>query len=319
MGDRRSSKRVRTWVWLIVLAAVVVVLTLLAMKKAHPDVPDAGETPGYDPSTSSFNEPVEDTDGEESTGDDEEDKADGAFSVAPAARVLSASDASVAYRAATGACPGAGATIEATVDGGGSWTAVNLVDYVAASGVQDLSAGSDGAAQVLAFSPEDCASPVMAATYSYGEEWMALEGGEAWWFAPGTATLNGPGAKTVTAPCEVARLAVSGGDLTVLCADSSLAFSQDEGDSWKQSESISGAQDVSVHGRTIYLAQTGASSCEGTAIQTYGPDLEVKATQCVEGVASPGETTISVSDGGAMWLWAGEDLVKSVDGGETWE
>lgn len=301
---------------LFVLALAVIFLSYTALSRSHPPVAAAGQTPGYDPSSSSLTEPEEPTEG----GEEPEEQEDPDFAVPALSRVLAASDGETAYRSVTGTCPEASAVVEMTTDGGANWGSSDLNAFSGASALQRFSPSRDGVVTAIARSSADCTTPVVLTSYSYGSDWMEETSEAVWWTdTEDSSLLHGPGNQPVSAPCPVARLSVSDAAVAALCVDGSIALTLDEGTTWRQTSARLGAQDISVYGQTLYLAQAGTASCSGTLVESLAPDLETVSESCLETVLAPANTAIAASEGGALWLWAGDQILRSTDGGLDWQ
>lgn len=303
----------------IVLGIVTLVLIFMALKTARADVPNKGETPGYQPvhSQQSGSESAE----REETPAESDSSASGAATVPALSRVLSMQDGNVVYRAVTGACPETVAVIENTHDGGASWSAVDLGAYGAVSSPARIISGNDGYLSVAAQNGDDCASIVVLQSYSYGSDWEFVPDGSAvtWHISPADpSVVNVPGVGGVQAPCEAARLSTSSlTSAAVLCSDTRMATTADSGANWSVSEPFLGAETITSAGEVFLLAQTGAADCEGTLVSQVSAGHSVLSSTCVP-IAAPGQTALAAAADGSAWLWAGEKLAKSTDSGVTW-
>lgn len=321
----RNGERVN-WVTiggLIALGLVTLILIFMALKTGRAAVPNAGETPGYQAgSTVQAQSPSTDEDTANTDKVADEDTATTGATVVPAlSRILSVQDANVAYRTVTGPCPETQAVIENTADGGRSWTAVDLTVYGAVSSPARILSGTDGFVTIAAQDGDDCASMRVMQSYSYGTEWDTVTEGSAitWHISPTDPTVvNVPGVGGVQVPCEAARLTTSSTtSASVLCVDTRVATTMDSGANWALSEAFPGAEGITASGESILLAQSGVSGCEGTLVSLLSAGHSVTSSSCVAG-AAPGQTAIAAATDGTAWLWVGDSLAKSADGGVTW-
>lgn len=308
---------------LVALGLVTLALIFLALKTGRAAVPNAGETPGYQPgSIVEVESPSTDKDTVDTEQVTDEDPGTSGAAVVPAlTRILSVQDANVGYRAVTGPCPETQAVIENTADGGGSWTSVDLSVYGAVSSPARILSGTDGYVTLAAQNGDDCASMRVMQSYSYGAEWDTVIDGSAitWHISPTDPTVvNVPGVGGVQAPCEAARLTTSSAtSASVLCVDTRVATTTDSGANWAVSQAFPGAESITSSGASLLLAQSGAAECEGTLVSLLSAGHSVSSFTCVPG-AAPGQTAIAAATDGTAWLWAGDTLAKSADGGVTW-
>lgn len=323
MRRREAEKRNWTQVGgLIVLTIVTIVLVLLVFKDARPDVPNAGQTPGY-VATPAEKALVEDAQSpqEAPTGEDSSPPEETA-TVSELSRVLGVQDGNVAYRAATGPCPQTAAVVEITQDGGGTWTPFDLGIYGSVRSLVRLIAGTDGFAYVATQDGTDCNTIQILQSYNYGTAWEIVPDGAAltWHINPSDATvLRGPQVGDVQAPCEVARIAsATATDVAVVCSDARLASSVDAGANWTLLGPFPGAESMASTGDGYLLASTGVADCAGTKVSKFTVDLLEESSTCVADVVAPGETAVAAGDG-AVWLWAGDTIRRSLDGGVSWK
>lgn len=303
----------------IVLGVVTLVLVFMALQTGRADVPNKGETPGYQPvhTEQSGSGPVE---GAEVPAEGESSES-GSTTVPALSRVLSMQDSNVVYRAITGPCPETVAVVENTHDGGASWSAVDLGNYGAVSSPARIISGSDGYLSIAAQNGDDCASMVVLQSYSHGSDWEFVPDGAAvtWHISPSdSSVINVPGVGGVQVPCEAARLSTSSPtSAAVLCSDTRMATTADSGANWSVSEPFMGAEAIASMGEVFLLAQTGDAGCDGTLVSQVSAGHSVLSSACVP-VVAPGQTAIAAAADGSAWLWAGEDLAKSADSGITW-
>lgn len=300
---------------LVVLAALVLALTFAAMQKARPHVPTAGETPGYD-SNNSFSD-LDNQQSGDAQPEEESDEQVAAYTVPGQARLLAVQTAELAYRAVTGPCPEAGAAVEVTWDGGATWEPSDLGALHSLAGMQNLRVFDDGEVYALGFNPDDCSEVTAASSWSQGSEWQPTEA-KSWWFPPQAATtLRGPAGQSVEPGCSAARVAASGDALAVLCTNGSLAASADAGATWAMSAPKLGSQETALVGGRIVLLSADTEACDGLQFQTMGLDLALEEDVCVPGLSGPFAFSAQSED--VMWVWAGEQMLKSTNGGQTWE
>ncbi len=298
------------------LVVAVVVLTVMAFARMNQVVPGAGQTPGY------VEQPREDA---QQSGvpveqaDQPKEEVLPEFSVRPAGRVLTATSADAAFRANVGTCPEA-AVMERTVDAGMSWMATDVGQ--SASSPQRIVSADGMYAALVALSAENCDQLLAAASFDGGNTWQgspeALE--QSWFIDPADTRIHTPVGATLEAPCPAVRLASSGvQNVALICVDGQVFGSEDGGNSWTGTEAMVGIDSLAATEGAYYAAQLGTGECQGTLVTRLAEDLQAAAETCVEQAeAIPGQTAISVSGDGAVWLWAGQATLRSLDGGATW-
>ncbi len=310
--DFSTKSRWLTTLGVSLLAVLTVVLVLAALRSTRPVVEAAGSTPGYVEAPQSATEP------EQEPEEDLEPQDQAPYQVPPLGRIIAASDDQTAYRAQSGPCPATPANLEVTRDGGATWNSVNAGESL--SGISRILARTDGYVLAVAQLNSNCDQTVVSQSYGFGDYWEIAEGGElSTWYvhAENTETVNAPDVGPVAAPCPVARLtSLSAGAALVLCEDGTLAVTGDSGMTWSRSEVFPGAQSITVSGETFLLAQTGLDSCDGTQVSRLANGVTIESSVCVP---ATGEAAIAGSSTDAVWLWAGDAVLRSPDGGITWQ
>lgn len=242
------------------------------------------------------------------------------FDVAPVTVTLAAFDENVAYRAVTGACPTALGVVEATGDGGATWVAAELPE---GSAPQSIVAASAAEALVVAALSGGC-EPATFGTFVQGEVWAESDELDDVWRIDGAEVIAPGGARWLPCPGTPRQVAAADAQsATVLCDDAVLSITADGGVNWLETERVSGAaaiamqRDDAASGVRILIAEQG--ECDGVEVATVATDgTPGEAGDCVTTDAADGASAIAVDSTGAMWLWSGEVVARSMDGGATW-
>ncbi|MGV8881633.1 MAG: hypothetical protein ACOH19_05730 [Rhodoglobus sp.] len=127
------------------------------------------------------------------------------------------------------------------------------------------------------------------------------------------------GGQQVASPCEpVTEVQQLGESVAAVCADGLSELSADSG-AWT-TLNVPGllASTPSDDGYT--LAVWGAESCPGVSIQEAIAPLSATAPTvlgCVGSEIAPSEVTLAQFEN-SVWLWSGDRLHVSSDGGATW-
>ncbi len=303
---------VRTAAGIVLLATLVVVLSFVALTQ-HRSVAAAGSTPRASaPPAEVARVPAE---------PQPPVPAPTPEPVAVPNRVIAAIDADSAVRAASIECP-APSTIEVTDDAGASW---EPFDAAGIATVQRITAESDTFIALVGLDVEECA-PAYARSFTGGVAWEAApdELSAAWFVDPADrAGLHAPGGPRA-APCGaiVQLAAVDEVSAAVLCADSSIHLTVDGGASWLPAASVPGASAIGAGVSGYQVAVVNRNGCVGAQLVALvraesGPTLGA-AGACLEATVGVGDAAVAVSEDATTWLWAGDRLARTEDGGGTW-
>lgn len=236
-------------------------------------------------------------------------------------RLLAAVDGDTAWRAATGPCPATPAAIELTTDGGATWKKSDASGPAKASALVRLTAQSAKQASAVALAADGC-SPEFIRTYVGGDNWAAYAGEatSAWYLDPrATGTVHSPNGD-VSAPCPAVGLAVGAPtQAALLCANHDVYRTSDSGATWGSPKQVSGAVAIGARDGGYVVAAVGSGSCGGVQVVSLDAGTgEAAALACV-GSTPPPAGGVAISGGtGAVWLWAGDAVARSTDGGTTW-
>lgn len=236
-------------------------------------------------------------------------------------RIIQPVDAESAWRTATVGC-GEAAVLDLSEDGGQSWTE-NDID--GANGVQLIAAYESNDTVGAVVSVDGCAQDYWL-SFSYGQWWAQSSGERPDAPAIEAASRTGVawGSESVAGPCtELAAVDASvGGAGAALCTDATLwvAPADDRG-AWQQA-----ASDIVALGHSAgdgHLAvQRRAPGCEaGLAVVAVGDAGGLTGLSCVTGLSASADENLPVAIGAsssAVWLWAGDQVAVSTDGGITW-
>lgn len=247
--------------------------------------------------------------------------ADAATVVAPA-RLLSAVDARTAWRSTRGACPaGEAPVLERTDDGGTTWRAVSI--GAEAPSALDRVQAQDGASLFVVGTGGDGCEPVFAQTFTGGEAFRSYPDRlAASWYATAVdpGTVHSP-AGTFPAPCAtVTSLAVTDDSrAAVLCSDGQLRATVDGAATWGAAVPAPGVTDLTAAAEGYLLAGLD-DDCDGVAVSSWSTTGGVLAdVGCASGAVPTDASQLAIAArGGSAWLWAGDDVLVSTDGGASW-
>jgi hypothetical protein len=318
MPDRRGTRslgRARTrptlvWVAVLVVALVAldIALVVLAFGRTAPANGPAGPIPTYSSS------PITRGSSTGSPSPTPTSQADPEGGSTPSSRYIAAVNGKEAWRASSGTCGVGTPVLEHTVDGGVNWKSVPLSDDVRS--LLNIKA-TEGHLSVLVGTGPTCAPSVRTSS----------DGGQSW--SPGSVGAAGAGVQaeqvvlssgTTGAPCTPARGAYQGQRTAVVICDSTIEWRS--GSAAWVNVPLAGVRAVIDAGDRYTIARVGAATCDGVQIASM-PAVSVTpaTTATVIGCAADAKATGAVAAdraGASLWLWSGDDVMVSLDGGATW-
>jgi hypothetical protein len=306
-GPRRRS-------WLIgagvaVLAIVALVLSVLALTQYRTPT-DAGNTPG--PSVT-LPAPVLTDQPPETQAPPEP------ITVVAPTRLIAAQDAGRVYRATVGACPEPRTAFEFSNDGGATWQAGNATGSTDSTMALTLSIGGPEFVQMVTLAAAGCA-PQYIRSFVSGIDWEVFNNdlGAAWFLNPGTPGVVHSPQGDLPTPCTAVALSGTGDRAAVLCDDSTVATTTDAAATWAAPVPVPGAAAIAVSPNGYRVAVLNAEGCLG------GQDLEVAdgvltpPGGSLSATAAPGEVAITTAADDSVYVWAGDTVARSADGGAGW-
>jgi len=231
-------------------------------------------------------------------------------------RILSASDEpALLLRAMSPGCGDGNGLVEVSFDDGANWQEALTTNSAGAS-LKQINA-NDSSLIRITFADDSC-QPQQARSFTGGLNWEPDESGESLWMLDGSsATRAWTPAGEVSLPCEAVSLVGAGQRAIALCNDSGVTVSEDGGSNWAAPVAVPAASAVGVAANGFIVASTAEPGCEGvrTRILTNGSLGEPGG--CVESGAAAEDVAIAASPS-ALYLWLGDQLVRSYDGGFAW-
>lgn len=240
----------------------------------------------------------------------------------PPTRVLAALDDQVAWRAATGTCPATPAGLEHTTDGGATWQTSDAGSLADASSVLRITVASSTEAAAITLAKQNCAVQYIR-TYIAGGNWAVYNDQLAgsWYLDPSSTTSVHSPQGTVAAPCaSIVGLAVrDASSAAVLCADHTLYRTSNAGAAWSTPLTVPGAVAVTASVNGYATTATGIEGCAGVSVAALDAGTGAATTSGCFTTLAPQPGAVAMASGGStLWLWAGDALVRSGDGGATW-
>jgi hypothetical protein len=309
----RDSSRRRLWIYLAVIAFVVVDVLLISWALGSRTPATSATTPGPIPF---FTAHASATPTPTATA---------ATVAVPPTRILSALDGTTAWRATTGECP-APATPEVTTNAGDTWSMTDATAEVQITALQSLTVVSDSLIQLVGLSADDCA-PQFARSFVAGEDYSLapILLVDQWYIDPADRAVVQTPSGSMDAPCDsvVALAFRTDTQAGVLCSDTRVFTTQNGGDTWGDSVTIRGAVNLAVTEMGYVIATVGLPECAGVQLIALSVDPPTATpTGCLP-VDEPAETMqgrVAVSEAaGTLWVWAGDSVMRSIDLGTSWQ
>lgn len=237
----------------------------------------------------------------------------------PSTRLLAISSSVRGWRATVGSCTGRGA-VQVTNDGGRTWLPVTSPRL---SPITRIDTARDGTVFAIGGARDTCRAQYKFSTTT-GRSWDTRDSELAGsWYR---TTRNPKGVRTPAGersrPCggDVRDLAVVDREhAAVLCSDGTVRLSQDSGRSWQR---VSAPDETVALARRSrgYVAATVTDSCDGLGLWIINGIGQPGAggTTCVPVTAVDPTDVAIASAGNTIWVWAGPEFRRSVDGGRNW-
>lgn len=230
-----------------------------------------------------------------------------------ASHLLSAVDGREAWRASSTSCDVSQVVLERTTDSGADWQSVELGGDVRT--IDALRATSDGVS-VLVGVGDECATEVRTSTDD-GATWTPGEPGA----AGAGITEQGLvlGDALVPSPCEDPSDAFRGTTTTLVACTDKLDWRSGAG-AWVDVP-VDGVRAIAVDGGEYTLARVGTATCDGVQIETMPASGVTAATGTTPIGCNDVPTDVPIAldrSGQDVWMWAGDRVDVSSDGGATW-
>lgn len=322
----KDSSRRRLWIYIAVAAFIIadIVLILWALGSTRSNA-DAAEPRSIAPVTEPAAVEPDETKPPIATPNPTPKPVDTEITPVSSSRILTALDATTAWRATTGACPQATASPELTTNGGATWKSTNATGPAKVTALQRIMVTSEKVASMIGLSQADCA-PQFVKTFIAGDNYASYpkELGSAWYVDPADrARLHSPSGDNA-APCDVV-VALATQDTksaAVLCDNGQGYTTTDAAGSWFGPAAVPGAIALAAIDSGYLAASAGRADCAGVQVLSLTNDLVATPIGCYPVVGPVGTLAGKVAlshASGTTWLWAGNSLVRSTDNGATWQ
>ena len=240
--------------------------------------------------------------------------------VVPTKRLLVATTAREAWRATVGDCMTPG-RVERSTNRGKSW-----IPTVQAGLAPIIRLGIDGKDNLYAVGGRgpNCTTRYIAYSRS-GDVVGQTDAPQGVWFLDPSNSdrVIGP-RNTKATPCKkqdvISLAALDDSRALLVCTEGSVVATSTAGRSWRRVGNLPGTMALTAAG-SRYLAAGSASACDGVVVKSVsveGDHLSPGQSRCVKGTkVSPGRVALGAG-GNAIWLWAGDKVSVSTNGGRSW-
>lgn len=237
------------------------------------------------------------------------------------ARRLVPIDGSLAWRVGTVACTGPLA-IESSSDGGATWTSWSTGEDV--WGVREIVGytGDSSMVGIIASVAGDC-HPEYRMSFTGGEFWGPYpeEQPDLAVIDPADPSVIEDAAGAVASPCgAVSEFAEGPAGVGLLCTSTDVRLAPPDFGSWT-TVTIEGAPvAITTSGDGYLVASRRDPACpDGLRLSSVGGDASVVPGMCLAAYADEtAPVTLATAPDGAIWLWVGDRVGVSEDGGSSW-
>ncbi|TFC82987.1 hypothetical protein E3T23_03410 [Cryobacterium cheniae] len=244
----------------------------------------------------------------------------------PPARFLSAVDDTTAWRVVTGECPATPATPELTTDSGATWESKSATGPTEVTAPQALKATSESIIEFVGLSATDCA-PEFVQTFVGGDTFKSYPEklGGAWFVNPADRAVVHSPAGDAAAPCPavIALAPRDANSAAVLCDEQTIFTTTNAAATWSSAVTVPGAVNLNMTQAGYIIVAVGLPECAGVqlvALPAESPTVTSAGCLLVDTPMEimPGNVAVSEASG-TLWLWAGNELKRSSDGGMAWQ
>ncbi|AZH84676.1 hypothetical protein EAO79_18555 [Plantibacter sp. PA-3-X8] len=239
-------------------------------------------------------------------------------------RFMAAGNATVLWRATQGTCE-VPAVVERSEDAGVTWAVIPTAQAFDLRVVYALTATSEDEVQLVGSAGSECAVGGFSSTDA-GDTWDSspeLLSTVAYQtpLAPDGSTAVVMAGQPVAAPCPVVEVLAADETRTVTACSAVLAEWDASNGSWTAIP-FAGIHAVELQPDQILFAARGVTGCTGLGVLRV-PGATLTATSAPEEVSCIADADLAApaaltSADGVSWLWVGETLFSSSDGGVSW-
>lgn len=294
-------------VLIVVLVVIDVTLVALAISRT---APESHGTPGPIPTfsgTPRASAPSAPTPTASATQD-----AETAGQTTSDRHLLSAVNSREAWRASGSTCGVGKPLLQHSTDAGATWRTVTVgADVRAVWGLRATTAGV-----TVTVAVGDGCSGVTRTSSDDGATWKSSTATTTAAITPDGVVLGG---STVGAPCPAPLDAFQGVRTSVVVCDGQMEWRTGNA-AWVDLP-LGGLRSITVNGNAYTLARIGTANCAGVQIETMsaiGVSSSSRTTPVGCNRVDTGGPVAIDQVGASVWMWSGDDVAVSADGGATW-
>ncbi len=242
----------------------------------------------------------------------------------PTERFIAAGSATVLWRATQGTCESP-TVIERSADAGVTWAALPTAETIDLRVIYALNATSEDEVQVVGATGPDCAV-VGFSSADAGDTWasspeLLSTGAYQTPVAPDGSTAVVLAGQPVAAPCPAVEALSANVTRTVAVCAAVLAEWNASNGSWTTIP-FAGIHAVETQPEQVLFAARGVPGCTGLGVLRVS-GAAMTATSATEGIGCIVDADLAApaalaSSDGVSWLWVGDTLFSSPDGGASW-
>ena len=310
---------------LALLTISAVVLSVLALQR-NQGVPDNTPTYTYTPDSEAAKPNQADPDSAPDIETDtdvkdhvEQPEPEEEVKVPAPTRFLSLGADGQILRGEYGTCPERPGWSEVSSNGGSDWQPTNA-DARGAVQILDARIASTDIQELIVLN--DSCEPVLLRSYIGGVSWAEMTGmvSDRWFFNPTNSDVISTAANQVESPCEIAQMVVSASRQTgaVLCGNSEIFRSTNQGETWSGPIRAEGAQAISTTDERLILATLDREDCQGIQVEELNGNTFRPIGACIASSKNPEELAIAHYQEEIV-IWADDAFHNSQDGGNSWQ
>ena len=218
------------------------------------------------------------------------------------------------FRAPTPACGAGDGLVQYSFDDGQSWQTASFTDVPGAA-VRHIDA-SDPEVIRVTFLDQNC-EVQGARSYTNGVGWEPDPTPLLEWTLQGDSASLVTNTGQVTVPCPVVSVSGAGNSGIVLCEDAHALITNDSGATWSDPVLFDAAYAVASSNDSAFVVAAGGNDCVGVTVATLSVDGPGEPGACAPIEAAPAQVVMATGNG-VSYVWAGDDILRSPDGGISW-
>lgn len=219
-------------------------------------------------------------------------------------------------RGVVGACPDPAGSLEVSFNSGGDWAA-GVIASVDGRRLLQVDATSGDLVRLTALGA-DCA-PQVSRSFVGGTSWeLDPDQPLTWYLNPDNARVVHTPTGQVELPCDAVGLSSGANRAVVLCSDSTVTYSDSNGEAWSAPVAAPNAVAAGVVAEGFAVVSAGEPDCDGVRTRLLSDGVLGEPSACVA-LSDATALPTAIGGGSAGWyLWAGDAWLRSSDQGMSW-